>query len=623
MRRPLYYDARSRRAEAAAALVRDLFEVAALAESASPSPSAVVLVDAAFPDRGPIEGARIVALVDAGSSGPWPAHWYALVPAGATAPIVTRAVENAFGDLAAGAEITRLGRELAELNAIGIRLSAERDPQALLELILTKAREITESDAGSLYVAEEAPDGNRRLAFVLAHNDTVDIPFRSATLPITNESVAGYVALTGRILNLEDAYAPPPGSTFRINRSFDERAGYRTKSMLVVPMRTPKGETIGVLQLINSKPGVTGSLGSVEEIERRVRPYSSRHEMLVGSLASQAAVTVENARLYENIRRLFEGFVTASVTAIESRDPTTSGHSFRVAELTVGLAEVVDRWDIGRHRFIRFTPDEMQELRYAALLHDFGKVGVREHVLLKAKKLYPAELERIRHRIAFVKRGIELRFTREKLAHLLQDGKARYPAHEAALDRDMAQVLAELDEHLDRIVLVNEPTVLPQDVVQHVQRLALQSFADHLGEREPLLTPEEAEVLAIEQGSLTRDERREIQSHVVHTYQFLMQIPWTKEFRRIPDVAGSHHEMLDGTGYPHGLAGDAIPVQSRIMAIADIYDALTAADRPYKKAVPLDTALDILIAERKAGHIDAELLELFIAAKVYERTRAL
>jgi GAF domain-containing protein len=243
------------------------------------------------------------------------------VPVGAGRPLVSRAVANAFASLDASSQHARLERELSELNAIGIQLSAERNLDVLLETILTKAREITGSDAGSLYLVEDAPDGERRLRFTLAQNESVEIPFRSVTLPLDGESVAGHVALTGSIVNLADAYAPPEGSPFKINRWFDEHARYRTKSMLVVPLRTPQGEIIGALQLINCKPERRGPLRTTEEAEVHVRPYGDRHVRLAGSLASQAAVALANRRLYESISQLFDGFVKASVTAIESRDP--------------------------------------------------------------------------------------------------------------------------------------------------------------------------------------------------------------------------------------------------------------------------------------------------------------
>jgi len=620
MRRVLY-DATSRAAAAAAELLRPAFDVASLPAPTDPSGAApaVVLVGADAVDRrwgaAPL---RILAVVDAGAAGPWPERWYAVLPAGVSAPILARAVENAFADLDRAAAMTRLDRELSELNAIGIRLSAERNPRELIETILTKAREITQSDAGSLYLVDEA-DGTRVLRFALAQCDSMEIPFRESRLPLTNESVAGHVALTGAILNLEDAYAPPPGAPFHINRSFDDQARYRTKSMLVVPMRTPQGETIGALQLINYKPDFAHRFTSVDEIERTVRPYSPRHEQLAGSLASQAAVAIHNSRLFEFQRQLFESFVQASVTAIESRDPTTSGHSFRVANLTVGLASAVDRCATGPYGAKRFSAEEMTELRYAALLHDFGKVGVREQVLVKAKKFLPGELDQIRQRVELIKRGIELRYAGKKLEHLLDKGRDRYTEQAAAFDDELAAYLAELDDSLSRIVAANEPTVLPRDVAAEIERLALRVFEDHLGGRQAVITPDEAAILAIPRGSLTGAEFKEIQSHVRHTFEFLSQIHWTKELHRIPEIARSHHEKLDGTGYPQGLTSEEIPVQSKMMTIADIYDALTARDRPYKKSISKDEALDILTHEQRAGHVDGALLELFVDAKIYEQ----
>ncbi|TMQ18851.1 MAG: GAF domain-containing protein [Candidatus Rokuibacteriota bacterium] len=617
MPRRVLFDAGSRAAASAAATLADEYDVQPWA--ADGGAEGVVLTGAGGAAAA-AERTRLIGIVDAAAPGPWPATWYGLVPAGAARPLLERAVANAFADLDAAAERARLERELGELNAIGIQLSAERNLDVLLETILTKAREITRSDAGSLYLVEEAPDGAPRLRFALAQNESVEIPFRAATLPLNGQSVAGHVALTGTIVNLADAYEPPPGSPFQINRWFDEHSRYRTKSMLVVPMRTPQGEMLGALQLINCKPEGLGPLRSPEEAEQHVRAYGERHERLAGSLASQAAVALANRRLYESISQLFEGFVKASVTAIESRDPTTFGHSFRVADLTVGLAEAMDRADSGPYRNVRFAAEELRELRYAALLHDFGKVGVREHVLVKSKKLYPADLERIRQRIELLMRDLELGVTRRKLDWAVRRGKDGFAQQAARLDDELAAAIAELDEALDVIVTVNEPSVRPQDFTAQLLRITARGWQDHRGRLRTVLTPEEASILAITKGSLTEAERREIQQHVVHTFQFLAQIPWTREFRRIPEIARSHHEKLDGSGYPFGFRGEQIPVQSRMMTIADIYDALTATDRPYKKAVRVEEALDTLREEQRAGALDGSLLDLFIDARVFERT---
>jgi HD-GYP domain-containing protein (c-di-GMP phosphodiesterase class II) len=625
-RRRVLYDATSRAAATAAEGLRPEFDVAGLSVAADPTADGPVVVlvgrDGIEPRWGEAP-LRVVALVDGGGdgAGPWPAHWYAVLPESASPGILARAIDNAFADLDRAAETARLERELSELNAIGIRLSAERNPRDLIETILTKAREITQSDAGSLYLVEEEPDGTRDLRFVLAQNDSVEIPFRAARLPLTSESVAGHVALTGAILNLEDAYRPPAGAPFHINRSFDEETGYRTRSMLVVPMRTPEGETMGALQLINCKRDFAARLQPGDPIEGAVQRFTTRHAQLAGSLASQAAVAIQNRRLYENIRELFEGFVKASVTAIESRDPTTSGHSARVANMTVGLATAIDRCDAGPHRLTRFTVEEMTELRYAALLHDFGKVGVREQVLVKAKKLLPGELDRIRQRVELIKRGLALRYADKKVEHLFAKGRRGYAKRAAALDAELAADADRLDQSLARIVAANEPAVLPRDFAEDIERLAFDVFEDHRGQRETVITHAEAEILAIPRGSLTPTEYKEIQSHVIHTYEFLARIPWTQEFRRIPEIARSHHEKLDGTGYPEGRQGGDIPVQSRMMTIADIYDALTAGDRPYKKGIATVEALDILEHERRAGHLDGTLLDVFVEAKIYEQAQ--
>jgi HD-GYP domain-containing protein (c-di-GMP phosphodiesterase class II) len=587
---------------------------------------AVLLVDRIAAERDPaIRDAKnlaIIALLPPDADLPAvPEHWYACLHLTAPVPMIAKTVRNAFEHMATRGDLERLSMELYELNNIGVRLSAERDLKALLELILTKAREITHSDAGSLYMVEEDEAGQRRLRFSLAQNDSVEVPYREFTMPLNAQSVAGYVALTGQVVNLEDAYHPPPGSTFQQNRAFDQQTGYRTKSMLVVPMKTPKNEIIGVLQLINCKPDPQKRFGSPAEIEREVQAFGDRYADFASSLASQAAVALENSRLYENIQTLFEGFVKASVTAIESRDPTTSGHSFRVAELTVGLAETVDRIPDGPYAPVRFSPDEMKEIRYASLLHDFGKVGVREEVLVKAKKLYPNHLEVIKQRVEIIKRGLELRYSRRKIEYLFQKGRERFTEHAETLDAELASYLAEVDDGLARVVAANEPAVMPEDFASAIQRFALQTFEDHLGGSQTIITPEESRILSIPKGSLTEEERKQIESHVVHTFQFLAQIPWTKEIRNVPAIARSHHEKLNGSGYPYGMKAEQIPLQSKMMTISDIYDALTAADRPYKKAMPLEKALDILGYEREAGNIDGGLLDLFIDAKIFERTR--
>ncbi len=511
-------------------------------------------------------------------------------------------------------------RELAELSRVGVALSTERNLLTLLEMILSQARRITTSDGGSLYLVERHEDGTAKstLRFKLSQSHSLpNLPFSEFTVPIDHTSLAGYAAATGEPLVIADVYLLPENVTYKQNRSFDEKLGYRTKSMLVLPMKTHRDEVIGVLQLLNRKRDADTKLTSAEIVDREVLPYDARSVELVTALASQAAVSIENSMLYEDIERLFEGFVTAAVTAIESRDPTTFGHSARVATLSVGLAEAVDRGGEGQYKGMRFTKEQLRELRYAGLLHDFGKVGVREQVLVKQKKLYPWDLDVIRNRFGYLLQSTDLQFERERAEHLLEHGADGYADFVAELEQRRCARRDELNRFLDAIMKANEPTILPEGSFEALHSIHRRTYVDFDGVERPLLRDDELQFLMIRKGNLDEQERREIESHVTHTYRFLEQIPWTRELRSIPAIAYGHHEKLNGTGYPRRVAADEIPVQTRMMTISDIFDALTATDRPYKRAVPAERALDILGMEAKSGMLDPELLDTFIRSRVY------
>lgn len=511
--------------------------------------------------------------------------------------------------------------EVSDLTEIGIRLLTERNHAALLALILTQARRLTSADAGSLYLVESGPDGDR-LAFTLTQNDSrPDIAFTAATIPLDDSSLAGHAARTGAPLVIDDVYALPPGAPFAFNRSFDDRAGYRTKSVLVIPMPNQLGEVIGVLQLINRKPDFRMTFASAEDAGLRALPFDGRTVALARSLAGQAAVSLENSQLYGAIERLFEGFVKAAVSAIEQRDPTTSGHSERVASMTCALASAADRAGDGPFRDVRFSRDQLRELRYAGLLHDFGKVSVRERVLVKAKKLYPEGLALIELRHAYLVRSIECRAATERAGYLERHGNTGYPAFAADLERRTAADLARVDRFLDAVLAANEPTILPAGDFAALEEFAGLTYQGLDGEVLPFLTGREIRSLRIRQGSLDDEEWTEMRRHVSSTFEFLSRIPWTRELRGIPAIAHAHHEKLDGSGYPRGLAGPEIPLQARMMTVADIYDALTAADRPYKRAVPFERALEVLGAEVRDGRLDAEVLRLFVESKGYEAGR--
>ena len=596
---------------------------------------AVLLADAAESDLARLEKSgpkseawRVICFLD-GRTAPPPklqSRIFAILPRQVSSLVLEKTVERAFEYLRAQEErletrheLQRAVSDLETLNKIGVALSTERNTDALLELILSKSREITSADAGSLYLVDEEAGGGKHLIFKLTQSYSHSVPFRQFTLPIDTRSIAGYAAATGQILNIKDAYRIR-NLPFRFNRDFDLKFGYRTKSMLVLPMKNQKDEVIGVLQLINSKKHSEVKLTSRRLVAEEVCPFSQRSQDLASSLASQAAVTLENNLLYRDIEKLFEGFVGASVTAIESRDPTTFGHSERVARLTVALAEAVDRTDSDPYKDIRFSREDIREIRYASILHDFGKVGVREEVLVKAKKLYPSQLELIDKRFLYIQKALELEACRKKLDHVLANGNQGFEEFFRTIDGDRDRELQNLREFMACILEANEPTVLPEKTSGKLLVIAGWSFQDPAGSSEPLLSSEELRLLSIPKGSLDPDERMQIESHVTHSFRFLSQIPWTKELKRVPEIAKAHHEKLNGSGYPYRMKAEDIPFQSKMMTISDIFDALTARDRPYKRAMPVERALDIIADEVKSDLLDPVLFNLFVEAKIFQLT---
>ncbi|HNX93611.1 MAG TPA: response regulator [Holophaga sp.] len=344
-----------------------------------------------------------------------------------------------------------------------------------------------------------------------------------------------------------------------------------------------------------------GHYRSLRENER----YQSRLEEMVQER------TQEILGLKEDIEQLFDGFVKASVMAIEARDPSTSGHSARVADLTVGLAEAVNRTPNGTYGHVQFSERQIKEIRYASLLHDFGKVGVREQVLVKARKLQPERLERILQRL--YQRDME-----RAVAMLDQARQEGRDSGGLSLQSILAERRHETQRLVDLILRCNEPQVLPREIAEAMDDLENLQFLHWEGGSKAILEPEDIAALRIPKGSLSGAERDEINSHVTHTFRFLSQIPWTDSFASLPEIAYAHHERLNGQGYPRGLKSDQIPVQSKLMAVADVYDALVAADRPYKVAVTVPRSLEILDNEVKSGLLDAEAFRIFVDARIYE-----
>ncbi|HEY1904844.1 MAG TPA: HD domain-containing phosphohydrolase [Myxococcaceae bacterium] len=477
--------------------------------------------------------------------------------------------------------------KLTSILDVAKAMAAARDLDLLLPLIIYEAAKVVDADRCTLFILDrERGELWSKVAQGAAHEIRVRL----------GKGIAGSVADTGQVINITDAYADA-----RFNRDIDAATGYRTRTILCVPMRDAQGEVTGVLQALNKHAGV----------------FTDEDTELLLALGGQAAGAIENALLHDEINRLFEGFVSASVVAIESRDPTTAGHSGRVASLTVGLASALEHQATGSYARVRFGVQDVQEMRYASLLHDFGKVGVREHVLVKAEKLYPQELDVLRARFALARKDRVLESVQRRLAASiaakLDPGLERVEAER--LERE----LHDLDDTLQFILACNRPTILPSGGFERLADLGRTNFRDERDAEQPLLLQREVERLSIPRGSLSAEERLEIESHVTHTFRFLSQIPWTRALKRVPDIAYAHHERLNGSGYPRKIPAATIPVQSKMMAISDVYDALTAADRPYKKAVPHPAALDILHQEAKSGMLDGELLRIFVEAEVPRR----
>jgi len=515
---------------------------------------------------------------------------------------------------------------IEKLLDIGAALSSAQDLGELLNLILSKSREITYSDAGSVYLVDNSQETSKLLFKVAQNGSKPRLSFKEFSLPLTDKSLAGYVAITGQSLNLSDAYDLPSGVPYQLDTSFDRDINYRTCSVMVLPMQNRQGETIGVLQLINRKTKADTVL-TADNAWESTQQYSDWEERIVRSLASQAAISIERNQLQESIEHLFEGFVKASVQVIEARDPCTYGHSERVAALTVRLSEEVNSVSSGRLRSIYFNNRQIQEIRYAALLHDFGKIGVSEAVLTKQKKLYPAQLEIIRHRFGLAQRTMEMECVQSKYKYLLEHSAYRkHPSQEPEcaqcqeieqLDTKLAEAKTRLAEYWEVLLEANEPHILAAEPLAQLREISRQTYRDIDGAKKPLLSPDEIVQLMVSRGNLTPEERAEIESHVTHTYDFLKQINWTKDLKNVPEIAYGHHEKLDGTGYPRGLKKSEIPIQAQLMTIADIYDALTAGDRPYKRALRTDAAMKILRQEAAHHKINADLLELFDHRQVF------
>jgi HD-GYP domain-containing protein (c-di-GMP phosphodiesterase class II) len=506
-----------------------------------------------------------------------------------------------------------LGQRLEQLNAIGASLSAERDIDRLLESILTAAKTITRADGGTLYRLTDEQTlrfeivRTTSLRYYLGGTTGNPVPFYPIQLYRDGQPnhgmVAAYAALTGKTVNITDAYTAE-GFDFSGTRAFDSKTGYRSRSFLTVPMRNHEREIIGVLQLINAQDPQTGE----------IVPFSASDQRLAESLASQAAVAIANRMLINQLEELFESFIELINTAIDEKSPYTGGHCQRVPVLTMLLAEAVNETAEGPLAGFRMTDKDRYELKIAGLLHDCGKVTTPVHVVDKATKLETIfdRIHLIDTRFEILKRDAEIEFLRRKPA---------MAAMEASQEEErLRERLRTLDEDRRFLHACNfgSEKMRDQDIAR-VRRIAQYRWRDVSGHEAGFLTDDEVKNLTIRSGTLTDEERKIINHHIVATIRMLESLPWPRHLINVPEYAGGHHERVDGKGYPKGLKGEEMSVQARCMGIADIFEALTARDRPYKKGKTLSESLEILGKMRLNGHIDPDLFDIFVRKKVYRR----
>ena len=506
--------------------------------------------------------------------------------------------------------------QLDRLNSIGVALSAEHDNDRLLETILLGAKELTNADGGTLYTVTEEDTLKfeilRTLSLDIAMGGTTGKPITFSALPIyledgrpNNNMVAAYSVVNAITVNIADAYLTE-GFDFSGTRQFDEKMGYRSQSFLTVPMKNHENEIIGVLQLINA----------IDPITNQIIAFSESHQRLVESLASQAAVALTNHNLINGLKDLFESFIKLIADAIDEKSPYTGGHCQRVPELTMMLADAAIKTESGPLKDFSMTENEIYELKIAAWLHDCGKVTTPEYVMDKATKL-----ETIFDRIHLIDHRFDLMVTQRENAYLrkiLLRQHSDEPVNIKQLNHDVNVIKKQLEDDKNFIRKVNfgSESMKPADL-KRIKEISKYEYLNDSGHTVKFLSENEVYNLTIERGTLTPEERMVINNHIVVTINMLESLSYPKDLRRVPEYAGGHHERMDGKGYPKGLTREQMSIPARMMGIADIFEALTSKDRPYKKAKTLSETLNILGKMKLDNHIDPDIFDLFIREKIY------
>ena len=513
-----------------------------------------------------------------------------------------------------------LWKRLKELNTIGIALSKEQGTTRLLETILIAAKKITNADGGTIYLMK-GEGKNRTLRFEIIRTDSLQIAMGGTTgTPIpfypvklsgdngepNNSMVVAYTALHDCTINIEDAYTTV-GFDFTGTKDFDKKNGYRSQSFLTVPMKNHEDEIIGVLQLINAQ----------HRLDNSIIPFTDADQNLVESLSSQAAIVLTNRQLINQLENLFESFIKLINTAIDDKSPYTGKHCERVPALTMMLAEAVNLTNTGPLKHFHMTEKDRKELKIAGLLHDCGKVTTPVHVVDKATKLHTIsdQIHMINTRFEVLKRDAEIEFLNAKLKTHTKTGEHNI----AKLEQQFRELITKMNEDCRFLQECNigRESMSPESQ-ERVRQIGSQyTWRNTAGKQASFLTEDEINSLCIKSGTLTQEERNIINHHIVVTIKMLESLPWPKNLRNVPEYAGGHHERMDGKGYPRGLTREQMSVQARVMGIADIYEALTSADRPYKKGKSLTESLHILGKFKLNGHVDPDLFDVFVREKVY------
>lgn len=517
--------------------------------------------------------------------------------------------------------IDSLQNQISNMSAIGLALSKEKDMDKLLEMILLEAKRISNADGGTLYMMTD----DQRLKFSIMITDSLNIHMGGTSgkeihfYPVklymddgqpNKTMIAANAGLTGDTINIPDAYKAK-GFDFSGTKAFDEKTGYRSKSFLTVPLKNHEDEIIGVLQLLNAQDIKT----------KKVIPFSDSVQKSVEALSSQAAVAITNKNLIKDLEVLFESFIKLIASAIDAKSPYTGGHCSRVPEITMMLAESVNEINDGPFAGIQFTDKEMYELKIAAWLHDCGKVATPEAVVDKGTKLETIydRIHTVATRFEVLKRDEEIKYLKKQLK-IQKDDSLKENQKKEALKKARTLYLKRIKQQEDDKSFIEESNVggefMSQDRKDRVNKIASYRWKDN-GSPKPFFSEDEIYNLCISRGTLTPEERKIINDHIVVTIDMLEQLPYPKHLRNVPEFAGGHHEKLDGTGYPKGLNHSEMSVQAKIMAIADIFEALTARDRPYKKGKTLSQAMRILGFMKNDAHIDTELFEVFVKEKIY------